>query len=152
MMFVLFLMLAPFGQTAPTQPIAFSHKLHVDQKMDCTDCHQLAMKTRRSGLPTANLCMTCHAAIKTDSPEVKKIAQYKAEHKSIPWVRLYQVPGFIYYNHERHVKGAGIVCSTCHGATGTEEVSVAHREFTMGFCIDCHKEKQASNDCSVCHR
>ena len=134
------------------QPIAFNHKLHADQKIECVDCHQLVMKSRHSGMPTANLCMTCHAVIKKDSPEVKKIAQYKTERRPIPWVRLYQVPGFIYYNHERHVTAAGLACSTCHGATGTEAVSVAYRQFTMGFCIDCHKERKAPNDCSVCHR
>lgn len=134
------------------QPVAFNHKLHADQKIECVDCHQLVMKSRHSGMPTANLCMTCHVIIKKDSPEVKKIAQYKAERRPIPWVRLYQIPGFIYYNHERHVKAAGLACSTCHGATGTEAVTVAYRQFTMGFCIDCHKERKASNDCSVCHR
>ena len=144
MIFLLFL--------AMTQPVAFNHKLHLEQKIECMDCHQLVMKTRRSGLPTANLCMPCHAVIKADSPEIKKVAQYRAVHRPIPWVRLYQVPGFIYYNHERHVKAGGLACSTCHGATGTEEVSVAYRQFTMGFCIDCHKERKAPNDCTVCHR
>src|SRR5580704_3805408 len=77
------------------QPIAFNHKQHADQKIECTDCHKLALKTRRSGLPTANLCLTCHRAIKADSPEIKKLAQYKANHQAIPWVRLYQLPGHV---------------------------------------------------------
>ncbi len=138
--------------SAQEQPVAFNHKLHLDMKIECTDCHQLAMKTRRSGLPTASLCMTCHRAIKANSPEIKKVAQYKSEHRAIPWVRLYQLPGHVYYNHERHVKASGIACSTCHGATGTEAASVAYRTFTMGFCIDCHKERKVTNECSTCHR
>src|SRR5258706_366420 len=93
---------------AQDQPIAFNHKQHADQKIGCTDCHRLAMKTRRSGLPTANLCLTCHRAIKADSPEIKKLAKYRAEHKAIPWVRLYQLPNFVYYNHERHVKANNV--------------------------------------------
>src|SRR5438094_8089506 len=96
--------------------------------------------------------MTCHRGIKKDSSEIKKIAEYKSKHQSIPWARLYQVPNWVYYNHERHVKAAQIACSTCHGATGTEIVSVAHRKFTMGFCMDCHKERKVSNVCSTCHR
>jgi predicted CXXCH cytochrome family protein len=135
---------------AQQQPINFNHKLHIDQKMDCTDCHQLATKTRRSGLPTANLCMACHAAIKRESPEVQKIAQYKKEKKPIPWVRLYQLPNFVYYNHSRHIN-SGIACATCHGTTGTLPVAQAVRTFSMGFCMDCHQQRKASNDCATCH-
>ena len=139
------------GHAQPRQPINFNHKIHVDQKMECTDCHQLAKKSRRSGLPTANLCMACHQVIKADSPEVKKIAAYKEKRQPIPWVRLYQVPEFVYYSHMRHVN-SGIACATCHGTTGTEPVSRAVREFTMGFCMDCHQERGVSNDCATCHQ
>lgn len=135
---------------APAQPINFNHKLHRDQGMECTDCHQLANKTRRSGLPTANLCMACHMAIKTESPEVKKIAQFKESRQPIPWVRLYQVPDFVYYNHMRHIK-SGIVCATCHGTTGTLPVSEAVRTFSMSFCTDCHQQRGAPTDCATCH-
>jgi hypothetical protein len=143
---------AAFGADAPAQPIAFNHKLHVDMKMECTDCHQLALSSRHAGLPTANLCMACHRSIKAKSPEVQKILQYKTDHQSIPWVRLYQLPSFVYYNHERHVRAGGLPCKICHMATGTEAVTVAYRTFTMGFCMDCHKERKVSNDCSTCHR
>ena len=135
---------------AAQQPINFNHKLHIDQKMECTDCHQLATKTRRSGLPTANLCMTCHRAIKKDSPEVQKIAQYKKERKVIPWVRLYQLPDFVYYNHMRHIH-SGIACATCHGTTGTLPVAQAVRTFSMAFCVDCHDQRGAPKDCATCH-
>ncbi len=138
--------------TAPVQPIAFDHKLHVEKaQMQCTQCHQLADKSRHSGLPTANLCMTCHVAIKFDSPEVKKIAEYRESRRPIPWVRLYELPDFVYYNHMRHVT-SGIACATCHLSTGTVTVSRAEREFTMAFCMDCHKERGASNDCATCHK
>ncbi len=145
------LIFACAGLAAATeQPINFNHKLHIDQKMECTDCHQLATKTRRSGLPTANLCMTCHRAIKRDSPEVAKIAQYKKDGKPIPWVRLYQLPQFVYYNHMRHIN-SGIACATCHGTTGTLPVSEAVRDFSMAFCVDCHTERRATKDCAACH-
>jgi hypothetical protein len=136
----------------PEQPIHFSHKLHVEQqKMQCTNCHQLATKSRHSGLPTANLCMACHIVIKADSVEIKKVAEYKKKGEAIPWVRLYQLPNFVYYSHRRHVN-SGIACNTCHGSTGTTDVSEATRTFTMRFCMDCHREKGASNDCATCHQ
>jgi hypothetical protein len=139
------------GPPAPAdQPVQFNHKLHIEQKMECTDCHTLATQTRRSGLPTANLCTTCHRAIKKDSPEIQKIARYRATHQSIPWVRLYQLPDFVYYNHMRHVK-AGIECSVCHGNTGREPEARAYRDFSMRFCMDCHEQRKVSNDCATCH-
>ena len=136
----------------PQQPINFNHKSHVEQqKMECTNCHQLATKSRHSGLPTANLCMACHMVIKANSPEIKKLATYKQKGQAVPWVRLYQLPGFVYYSHRRHVN-SGIECKTCHGSTGTTEISESTRTFTMAFCMDCHRQKNVSNDCAVCHQ
>lgn len=139
------------AERPPAQPIAFDHRLHRDQKMECLDCHQQADKARNAGLPTANLCMTCHQAIKFDSPEVKKIAAFRDSHQAIPWVRLYQVPNFVYFNHSRHVR-LGIACGQCHHNTGTVTVSRTEREFTMNFCVDCHREQRASVDCATCHQ
>ncbi len=138
-------------EPAPVQPIAFNHKLHMDQKMGCTNCHQLADKAARSGLPTANLCMACHQAIKADSPEVKKIAQYRDRREPIPWARIYQLPDFVYFNHVRHVQ-SGIACSVCHGLTGTVPVSRQERNLEMDFCVECHTARHAPTDCATCHQ
>jgi hypothetical protein len=152
LVFALLAALSPLMADGPAQPVAFNHKLHVEQqKMECANCHQLATKSRRSGLPTANLCMACHLVIKAGSPEIKKLAAYQEKGQAIPWVRLYQLPAFVYYSHRRHVN-SGIECQTCHGATGTTEVSASTRTFSMAFCMDCHRQKGASNDCAVCHQ
>ncbi len=135
----------------PTQPIAFDHAQHARQKLVCNDCHVTAESTAMAGLPTANLCMTCHQVIKSESPEVKKIAAFQQARQPIPWVRLYEVPLFVYFNHSRHLK-AGMKCSECHGTTGTVAVSATEKEFSMATCMDCHSARKASNDCLTCHK
>jgi mono/diheme cytochrome c family protein len=62
----------------PTQPIAFSHKIHSGiNQIDCQYCHDSARKSKHSGIPAANTCMNCHAAIKkgtiSGTSEITKI-------------------------------------------------------------------------------
>ncbi len=52
----------------PTQPIAFSHKVHAgDNAINCQFCHDAASKSRHAGVPGSSTCMKCHKAIKTGS-------------------------------------------------------------------------------------
>lgn len=45
----------------PTQPIAFSHRLHAgEMRMDCLYCHFGAEQSRHAGIPATNVCMNCH--------------------------------------------------------------------------------------------
>lgn len=52
----------------PDQPINFSHKIHAGiNKIDCQYCHDTARRSKQSGIPGANTCMNCHAAVKKGS-------------------------------------------------------------------------------------
>lgn len=135
----------------PVQPINFDHALHARQQLGCIDCHALVETFEHAGLPTANLCMTCHMVIKTESTEVQKIARFQKARQPIPWVRLYEVPDFVYFNHSRHVK-ANVKCAECHGNTGTVAVSATEKRFTMATCVDCHTARKAPSDCLTCHK
>jgi len=139
------------SEPPPAQPVAFDHKLHAEAGLTCDTCHQLYDASAKAGLPTANFCMSCHQVVKSDSPEVKKIAQFQQAGGIIPWVRLYETPGFVYFNHSRHIK-AEVKCAECHGNTGTVSVSAAEMEFTMAACMDCHRVRKASLDCLTCHK
>ncbi len=45
----------------PSQPIAFSHRLHAGElSVPCLYCHSGAEKSRYAGVPAANVCMNCH--------------------------------------------------------------------------------------------
>ena len=61
----------------PTQPIPFSHALHVDNVgIDCRYCHSNVEKAAHSNIPTTETCMNCHKQVKTDSKHIKKLAKH----------------------------------------------------------------------------
>jgi hypothetical protein len=126
---------------APDQPIAFSHKLHAGMyEIDCNYCHTGVNKGKSATIPAANVCMNCHNAIKTESPEIKKIWKAVEKNKPIKWVRVHNLPDLAYFNHAQHVKVGGIECQKCHGPVQEMEVVQQFSPLTMGWCINCHRE------------
>ena len=150
----LILMIAAFGQTpkpGAQQPIPFSHKQHASASLKCVDCHAGADTRDQAGLPAAQKCMQCHVSIKADSPEVQKIRDAAKTGEKIPWVRLYKVPDFVFFSHANHRK-AGVECVTCHGPVAERTVLTKELPTNMKFCVDCHKQKNASTSCALCHQ
>jgi hypothetical protein len=134
-----------------SQPILFSHKVHVSSyKIDCRFCHTEATKSASAGIPSVEKCMICHRVIAVDHPEIKKIAQYWKEKKPIPWNRVTELPDHTYFPHKRMVN-AGVPCLTCHPGIDKMDVAVQQRDFTMGWCMDCHRKRGVSIDCWTCH-
>ena len=141
---------------APEQPIAFSHKIHAGQyEIDCQYCHTGVRKSKNANIPSPNICMNCHAQIKTDSPEIKKIhkaigyvitdkenniGEYTGETHPIEWVRIHNLPDLAYFNHSQHVQVAGLACETCHGEIKEMDKVYQYAPLTMGWCINCHRE------------
>jgi len=139
------------AETLP-QPIAFSHKIHVtDYKLDCRFCHSSANKSRFANIPPVEKCMMCHRSIATEKPEVKKVAKYWAEKKSIPWNRVTELPDFVYFPHFRMVAYGKIPCLTCHPGMDRAGIAVQRLEFGMGWCLQCHRGRGVSIDCWTCH-
>ncbi len=136
---------------APKQPIAFSHKLHAGAyEIDCKYCHTGVMKGKSATIPSVNICMNCHRAVKTESPQIQKIwaaADWNAEtltfgpnQKPIEWVRIHNLPDLAYFNHSQHVNIAEVECQTCHGPIEEMDVVKQYSLLTMGWCIDCHRK------------
>jgi mono/diheme cytochrome c family protein len=126
---------------APTQPIAFSHKLHAGEyKINCNYCHTGVYKSKSANIPSANICMNCHNAIKQESPEIQKIYKAISSGKPIEWVRVHNLPDLAYFNHSQHVKVGGVECKQCHGEVEKMEVVQQYSPLTMGWCINCHRE------------
>jgi len=125
----------------PTQPIAFSHKLHAgEHQINCAYCHTSVYKSKNANIPSANICMNCHSQIKTESPEIKKIYRAIERKQPIQWVRIHNLPDLAYFNHAQHTQVGGIVCQTCHGPIQNMEVVYQYSALTMGWCINCHRE------------
>ena len=130
----------------PTQPIAFSHKIHAGQyEIDCNYCHTGVNISKSANIPAVNICMNCHGVINTDKPEIQKILTAYEENRPIEWVRVHNLPDLSYFNHSQHVAVGGIECNTCHGPIEEMEVVYQYSELTMGWCINCHRESEINS-------
>ncbi len=136
----------------PAQPVAFSHKLHAGTNgIGCRMCHAYAEHSTVAGIPSMARCFGCHKFVARDKPEVQKVIQAYQAGKVLEWNRVYRVPDHVFFTHERHL-AAGLRCQTCHGEV--QEMDVVRRvaPLTMGWCVDCHRQRNAPTDCLVCHK
>lgn len=145
---------APFNVYAPKQPIPYSHKLHAgDLQIDCNYCHTYARRSRAAGIPALEQCMACHTLIATDKDPIKLMAKAYEKKEPIKWVKVHDLPDFVFFSHKRHV--ANFECQECHGAVENMELVYRQAPMTMGWCVNCHTEnrdKGASLDCLTCHK
>jgi Zn ribbon nucleic-acid-binding protein len=136
---------------APKQPIEFNHKLHAtDQKQACVSCHAETDGGELVDLPDVPKCMSCHAAITPKTSAEQKLAAFAKQNRDADWVRVYQIPTFVRFSHRQHAQ-AGTKCNVCHGPVGTRVSLWRERQLSMGECMTCHREMNASIDCGSCH-
>ena len=135
------------------QPIPFPHAVHITKGLTCTDyCHESATKGPIAGLPSVKACMICHDAIATERPIIQQLADYQKRGVDISWQRVYgyTAEAHVRFNHAPHLR-ANVDCTTCHGNVAQQTVAQRVIDLNMGFCVTCHRAKQASNDCLTCH-
>ena len=133
------------------QPIAYSHKVHIAAGLKCANCHTMPGEGFLATFPKEAVCMGCHQSIKTDSPEIRKLAKFAKDKQPVPWVRLHRVPDMVWFNHALHVKDAKIECAECHGNVAQRDVVIQEKSILMPACMDCHAQRQAPNGCDTCH-
>lgn len=125
---------------APVQPVPFSHALHNGQLgIDCRYCHIGVDQGATSTVPTAQTCMNCHSVIRTDSAALAPVRESYASGDPIKWVKIHQMPDYVYFNHAVHVN-RGISCVECHGQVNEMDVVTHSKPLSMGFCLDCHRD------------
>jgi hypothetical protein len=138
------------------QPIAFNHKAHVSQGLDCAICHLYVREQAFATLPRIEICLMCHSEKVSDSPEEAKIREFAAKKEPLKWIRLYRLSpdAAAYFSHRRHVTLGKIECVTCHGPMSerTTPPVKALVSFSMDFCIACHEQKKVATTCVSCHR
>ncbi len=136
----------------PEQPIPFSHRVHAGVKqINCRFCHPFVDRSQRAGIPAADKCFFCHKYVIPMHPEIQKELVYYRTQKPVPWKRIYFVPDYVKFRHEPHVRWAEIDCDVCHGPVETLD-RLRPVDFQMGFCINCHRQRQAQLDCWLaCH-
>lgn len=90
------------------------------------------------------------------------------EPRPVPWIRVHQLPDFVYFDHRVHV-ARGVACESCHGPVQAMERVRQENSLTMGWCISCHRasspqvdaapgstdgprlSEHVSTDCVSCH-
>lgn len=156
----------------PNQPIYFSHKVHPgDNKISCLYCHGGAQDSKHATIPSVNMCMNCHMAVKeyTGAPiirddgttvdanaEIKKLYAYAGWNpdtktydkpgKPIQWVKIHNLPDFVYFNHSQHVKVGQVACQTCHGEIQKMSQVKQFADLSMGWCVNCHRTTNVQFD------
>lgn len=140
---------------APVQPIFFKHTIHVGQdSIPCAYCHFSTNVSEEAGIPPVGTCMGCHRFIQGTTPtnqtEIQKLLGFAADSTAIPWIRVYSMPTFVQFTHKPHVR-AGVTCAECHGDVGAMERVERATPMTMGWCVNCHRDNGAPDDCAACH-
>jgi hypothetical protein len=171
------MMVNPRKGYAPKQPIFFEHsKMAAKPRwvkdksgklvnqggydIPCRYCHTMPYKGRHSTLPSTQICMNCHSTVGQDKEWVLVLKDYYERSEPIPWVKVHDLPDFVYYDHSAHLnahdaKGkAKLDCVDCHGEVENHSVVAVQHKLTMGWCLECHQkpEMAAPFDCVVCHR
>lgn len=129
---------------SPTQPVAYSHKLHAgNMGMDCLYCHSTVDKAAYAAIPATEVCMNCHERVRPQSPEIIKVRESYATGNPIPWVKIHRLPDYVYFNHRVHVT-AGVSCVSCHGRIDQMTEVKQVKELTMAWCLECHRNPEAN--------
>ena len=137
----------------------------------CVYCHTMPYKGRHSTVPSTAVCMNCHTSVGLNREWVLRMKDFWDRGEPIPWVKVHDLPDFVYYDHAAHVNAKDsdgkpllpltdeqgkpmVVCQTCHGKVEEMEIVSVQHPFNMQWCLDCHRkpEMKASTDCVVCHR
>ena len=144
----------------PIQPIHYSHKIHAgDNEINCKYCHSAARVSKNAGIPSLNVCMNCHKNISEVAEttataehtkafydgEIQKLYDavgwdktkqvYTGKTKPVKWVRIHNLPDFVYFNHSQHVSVAGVECQTCHGPVQEFEIMKQYSKLKMVWFV-----------------
>jgi hypothetical protein len=147
------------------QPIEFPHDIHVKENgINCLYCHSYARRSKVAGIPPLSKCMGCHLVIATDKPRIQQLTEYWEKREPPPWKKVHDVPDFVHFTHEKHLKRFVFdnedlpiervqeVCAFCHGDVKDMTVAEKVKPLTMGFCQRCHQANEGPFDCWKCHK
>ncbi len=127
------------AQVVREQPIPFSHRHHVSQLgIDCRYCHTTVEESNFAGIPPTKTCMTCHSQIHSTAEMLEPVRESWRTGKSLEWIRVHDLPDFVYFNHSIHVK-KGVGCETCHGPVGQMALTWREKSLNMEWCLECHR-------------
>jgi mono/diheme cytochrome c family protein len=118
----------------------------------CMNCHKAVSEGSTTG--TEEIAKIYEAA-GFDASTFK----YSGETKPVNWVKVHNLPDHVYFNHSQHVVVGGLDCKQCHGdmtketvakvmtpeelnAIDENDIKFTRPTLTMGWCIECHGQKE----------
>jgi cytochrome c553 len=121
------------GLSVADEPKVFSHALHLEAGVGCTDCHNA--EEGASLVPPPEACAQCH------------------EGSLMPVKLNTQARRLIFtFPHPQHA--AAFDCVRCHEATSTDTAQPGKPVLTQPDCVACHAENGVelpANKCATCH-
>jgi len=106
--------------------------------LQCQYCHTSVEKSSYAGIPPTKTCMNCHSQIWTNAELLAPVRESWATGKSINWIRVHDLPDYVYFNHEIHVN-KGIGCASCHGRVDEMPLMYEENSLQMEWCLNCHR-------------
>jgi hypothetical protein len=124
------------------QPIQFSHLHHVkDDGIDCRYCHTSVETSPFAGIPPTKTCMNCHSQLFATEPILEPVRASFRDDTPLRWVRVHDLPDFVYFNHSIHVK-KGMGCESCHGRVDEMPLMEQVNTLQMDWCLNCHRNPE----------
>lgn len=122
------------------QPVQFSHAHHVGGVgLDCRYCHTSVENSSFAGIPPVKTCMNCHTQLFADQAYLEPIRASFRTGQPINWVRVHNLPDYVYFNHSVHIK-KGVGCETCHGRVDQMPLMYQQSSLQMEWCLNCHRD------------
>lgn len=85
-----------------------------------------------------------------------KTKEYSDNIEPIKWIRIHNMQDFVYFDHSQHViiaektikkhKNVNSVCQACHGEVENMDEIFMANNFTMKWCISCHRTIEIVNN------
>ncbi len=126
----------------PVQPVPYSHALHAGELgIDCRYCHTNVETSAHALVPPTQTCLNCHNQIAVQSAKILPLKESAASGLPIPWVRVHDLPDYVYFDHSAHV-ARGVGCVSCHGRVDRMERVRQVERLSMGWCLECHRNPE----------
>ncbi|WP_238785146.1 c-type cytochrome [Blattabacterium cuenoti] len=86
----------------------------------------------------------------------KQKRKYTGKTHPVKWIRIHNMPDFVYFDHSQHIitgkkpikkfKKVNLICTACHGEVQKMNQVKMNNDFTMEWCISCHRNVKIDTD------
>lgn len=128
----------------------FDHGVHLDQDIDCLECHESDEATEAVRLPGGSSCLECHDADEFADPTTASwFQEVVSAGDAYAWPRILGRGG-LRNAHPAHLDQE-LECATCHPGAAENDFLPGGLFAWKNTCRECHDEIDDEN-CAYCHR